>query len=57
MKDVEKTVLTKINLKDLGLQQGKEFKRLKRNIQEKHLEHFRATHFGILPMTKEKLKA
>ncbi len=56
MEDVEKTVLTKVNLKDLGLQQGKEYKKMKKQIEEKYLDHFRATHFGIMPMSKEKLE-
>lgn len=47
----------KLNIKDLGLQQGKEFKRLRRKIEDKYVDHFRETHFFILPMTTEKLKA
>lgn len=56
MQDVEKTVLMKLNIKDLGLQQGKEFKRMRRKIEDKYVDHFRETHFFILPMTPNKLK-
>lgn len=57
MDDLEKTILTKINLKDFGLQQGKEFKKLKKSIELKYIDHFRETHFGILPITKQKLNS
>lgn len=45
-----------INPKDLTVGEGKKVKKIRRFIEDKFVDHFRATHFGILPIKKNKLE-
>ena len=54
IEDVKKEVFKKVDIKALGANQGKKIKMMKNIIQEKYLQHFQKTHFGIAPMTAAK---
>lgn len=51
---VKKICAGQANPKDLATGDGKKVKKVRRIIEEKYIEHFRDTHFGILPLTKDK---
>ena len=47
--------MSKIEIKDMMAGKGKTLKAIRKSIEEKNLEVFKEAHFGILPMTKDKL--
>ena len=49
--DVKKEVFKKIDIKALGPNQGKKIKKVKKLIEDKYIENFQKTHFGIAPLT------
>lgn len=54
--DVKKEVFKKIDIKSLGASQGKKVKKVKKLIEDKLIDIFQKTHFGIAPMTEEDFK-
>ena len=56
IEDVKKEVFKKIDITALGANKGKKLKHMKHIIQEKYIENFKNTHFGILPFTHAKFK-
>lgn len=56
MEKLKKTILTQIDLKDMMAGKGKKMKILRKNIENKYLDIFKESHFGILPLTKAKLQ-
>lgn len=54
--DVKKEVFSKIDLKALGPNQGKKIKEMKKMIEQKYIDNFQNTHFGIAPLTPGKFK-
>lgn len=54
--DVKKEVFNKIDLKALGANQGKKIKQLKKMVEQKYIDNFQKTHFGITPLTPGKFK-
>ena len=49
--DVKKEVFKKMDLKALGAHQGRKIKIVKKMIEEKYINNFQKTHFGIAPLT------
>ena len=45
-----------MDVKDLGANQGKKIKILKKMIEDRYIENFQKTHFGIAPMTPAKFQ-
>lgn len=56
-KTVEKLCSAQINPKDLTVGEGKKVKKMRKIIENRYLEHYRDTHFGIIPISKAKLEA
>lgn len=56
IEDVKTEVFKKIDIKSLGANQGTKIKRMKKIIQEKYLQNFQKTHFGIAPLTPAKFQ-
>ena len=50
--DVKKEVFKKVDIKALGPNQGKKVKLLKKMVEDKYIENFQKTHFGIAPLTQ-----
>ena len=55
MELVKKICAGQANPKNLTTGEGKRIKKLRKAIEERYVEHFRQNHFGILPLTKDKL--
>ena len=55
MEFVKEICANQVDPKNLTTGEGKRMKKLRRAIEEKYIEHFRQNHFGILPLTKDKL--
>ena len=53
---MKKQVFKKIDTKALGPNQGKKMKELKKLIEEKYVDNFQKSHFGIAPLTETKFK-
>jgi hypothetical protein len=56
IEDVKKEVYKKIDLKSLGASQGKKMKQIKKMIEERFIDNFKRTHFGIAPLTPAHFK-
>lgn len=56
IEDVKKEVFKKIDIKALGPNQGKKVKELKKIIEDKYVDIFQKSHFGIEPLTEAKFK-
>ena len=41
-------------MKDMMAGKGKKLKKLRKNLEDHYLDIFRETHFGILPLSKER---
>jgi hypothetical protein len=54
--DVKGEVFKKIDIKALGPNQGKKIKQMKKMIEEKYVDNFQKTHFGISPLTPAHFK-
>lgn len=48
-------ILAQIDLKDMMAGKGKKMKILRKNVEYKFIDLFKDSHFGILPLTKNKL--
>lgn len=48
--EVKGIIVKKMNTKDVGVNQGKKIKQIKKMAEEGYLERFKATHFGIMPV-------
>jgi hypothetical protein len=53
--DVKREVFKQIDLKSLGPNQGKQLKVLKKTLEDRYVDVFQRTHFGIAPLLKGKL--
>ncbi len=54
--DVKKEVYKKIDVKQLGANQRKKVKQMKKLIENQYINVFQKTHFGIVPLTLPKFK-
>ncbi len=53
--DVKREVFKQIDMKALGPNQGRQIKQLKKIIEDRYVDTFQRTHFGIAPLTKAHL--
>lgn len=49
---VKKVCAGQVNPKDLTTGEGKKVQKIRKLVEHQYIDHFRDTHFGILPMTK-----
>jgi hypothetical protein len=57
LEDVKKEVFKKIDIKALGPNQGKKIKEIKKIVEDRYVDIFQRTHFGIVPTNEHRLQA